>query len=73
MDVLSRSVEQGRSRGRTGGGKPATGKKQTAGKKEDLSALSKAELYERASAAGVPGRSKMTRDQLAEALAAQAA
>ncbi|MGW1811616.1 non-homologous end joining protein Ku [Streptomyces sp. NPDC002078] len=73
MDVLSRSVEQGRSRGRTGGGKPATGKKQAAGKKEDLGALSKAELYERASAAGVPGRSKMTRDQLAEALAAQAA
>ncbi|MFE8945290.1 Ku protein [Streptomyces sp. NPDC007856] len=73
MEVLSRSVEQGRSRGRTGGGKPATGKKQAVGKKEDLGALSKAELYERASAAGVPGRSKMTRDQLVEALAAQAA
>ncbi|MFF4685239.1 Ku protein [Streptomyces sp. NPDC001307] len=82
MDVLSRSVEQGRSRGRRGGGgKPATGKKQTAGKRqtagrkgsEDLGSLSKAELYERASAAGVPGRSKMTRDQLVKALAGQAA
>ncbi|MGW1910129.1 non-homologous end joining protein Ku [Streptomyces sp. NPDC002076] len=73
MDVLSRSVEQGRSRDRKGGGRPATGKKQAARKKEDLGTLSKAELYERASAAGVPGRSKMTRDQLAEALAAQAA
>ncbi|GGS77234.1 non-homologous end joining protein Ku [Streptomyces cinerochromogenes] len=38
---------------------------------EDLAALSKAELYERASAAGVPGRSKMTREQLAEALGRQ--
>ncbi|MGW7522346.1 non-homologous end joining protein Ku [Streptomyces sp. NPDC054783] len=73
MDVLSRSVEQGRSRGRKGGGKPATGKKQAAGKKEDLGALSKAELYERASAAGVPGRSRMTREQLAKALAEKAA
>ncbi|WP_433454862.1 Ku protein [Streptomyces sp. CA-142005] len=75
MDVLSRSVEQGRSRGRRGGGKPATGKKQTTGRKgsEDLGSLSKAELYERASAAGVPGRSKMTRDQLVKALAGQAA
>ncbi|MER6738722.1 Ku protein [Streptomyces puniciscabiei] len=94
MDVLSRSVEQSRSRGRKGGGgKPATGKRQTAdqkqatGKKqaagkrhaagrkesEDLGDLSKAELYERASAAGVPGRSRMTRDQLVKALAGQAA
>lgn len=82
MDVLSRSVEQGRSRGRTGGrGKPASGKKRAPGRKqtadrkkaEDLGSLSKAELYERASAAGVPGRSKMTRDQLVKALAAQAA
>ncbi|AKJ08885.1 DNA repair protein [Streptomyces incarnatus] len=94
MDVLSRSVEQSRSRSRKGGsGKPATGKRRTAdqkqatGKKqaagkrhaagrkesEDLGDLSKAELYERASAAGVPGRSRMTRDQLVKALAGQAA
>ncbi|MGJ5756080.1 DNA end-binding protein Ku [Streptomyces puniciscabiei] len=82
MDALSRSVEQSRSRGRKGGGgKPATGKKRATGKKqaagrresEDLGDLSKAELYERASAAGVPGRSRMTRDQLVKALAGQAA
>ncbi|MFG2603545.1 Ku protein [Streptomyces sp. NPDC048514] len=49
----------------------AAGRKRTAGRKEavDLASLSKAELYERASEAGVPGRSKMTRKQLAEALA----
>ncbi len=65
-----------------GGGKRAVGREQPAGPKrkerkepeerkertEDLTALSKAELYERASAAGVPGRSKMTREQLVEAL-----
>ncbi|MER6571254.1 Ku protein [Streptomyces sp. NPDC001093] len=73
MDVLSRSVEQGRSRGRKGGGKPPAGKKRAAGEKEDLGSLSRAELYERASTAGVPGRSKMTRDQLLKALSAQAA
>ncbi|MQY34336.1 Non-homologous end joining protein Ku [Streptomyces sp. RB17] len=94
MDVLSRSVEQGRSRGRKGGrGKratakePATTKKQATARKqasakkraagrkeaEDLGSLSKAELYERASDAGVPGRSKMTRDQLVKALARKAA
>ncbi|GGU97108.1 non-homologous end joining protein Ku [Streptomyces filipinensis] len=50
-------------------------RKRTAGRKEgeDLGALSKAELRQRASAAGVPGRSKMTRDQLVKALAGQAA
>ncbi|QMU70718.1 Ku protein [Streptacidiphilus sp. P02-A3a] len=35
---------------------------------ENLSGLSKAELYARATAQGIPGRSKMTRDQLREAL-----
>ncbi|MGV4980777.1 non-homologous end joining protein Ku [Streptomyces sp. NRAIS4] len=71
MDVLSRSVEQSRSGGRRRGG----GRKQAASGKaaEDLAALSKAELYERASAVGVPGRSKMTRDQLVKALAVKAA
>ena len=33
-----------------------------------LAALSKAELYERAKQAEVPGRSTMTKDELAEAL-----
>ncbi|MFG2637607.1 Ku protein [Streptomyces sp. NPDC048362] len=68
MDALSRSVEESRSRGRgKGGARP--GRK----KREDLTSLSKAELYERASAAGVPGRSKMTRQQLIEALSQQTA
>ncbi|MGW2419683.1 non-homologous end joining protein Ku [Streptomyces sp. NPDC001709] len=71
MDVLSRSVEQSRSGGRRKGG----GRKQAASgtAAEDLASLSKAELYERASAVGVPGRSKMTRDQLVKALAGKAA
>ncbi|MFI5972408.1 Ku protein [Streptomyces sp. NPDC051452] len=68
MDALSRSVEESRSRGRgKDGARP--GRK----KREDLTSLSKAELYERASAAGVPGRSKMTRQQLIEALSQQTA
>jgi DNA end-binding protein Ku len=56
--------------------KEAPGRKDAPGRKksprrrrtDDLGALSKAELYERAAAAGVPGRSKMTRDQLIKAL-----
>ncbi|MGW4567314.1 non-homologous end joining protein Ku [Streptomyces sp. NPDC004561] len=72
MEVLSRSVEQSRSKGRgsaKGAGKGRGGDRKAA---EDLSSLSKAELYERASAAEVPGRSKMTRAQLIEALGAAA-
>jgi DNA end-binding protein Ku len=38
----------------------------------DLAKLSKDELYERATAADVPGRSKMTKDQLVDALTAKA-
>ncbi|WP_251096175.1 Ku protein [Streptomyces sp. Caat 7-52] len=60
------------SRGKeTAGGKEAARGKpaRRRGSSEDLAALSKAELYERATAADVPGRSKMTRDQLVEALA----
>ncbi|MFC1440723.1 Ku protein [Streptacidiphilus sp. N1-10] len=41
----------------------------TARKKEDLGALSKAELYQRAAGLDLPGRSKMTRDQLERAIA----
>jgi DNA end-binding protein Ku len=56
---------------RTDGRKPAGGRTRADGRKKaaELASLSKAELYERASRAGVPGRSKMTREQLAEALA----
>lgn len=35
---------------------------------EDLSGLTKAELYERATEQGIPGRSKMSREELLEAL-----
>ncbi|MFI9808477.1 Ku protein [Streptomyces sp. NPDC052301] len=80
MEALSRSVEQSRSR-RSGSRGRAEGKR--AGRAEhaeggtegaeDLATLSKAALYERASAADVPGRSKMTRDQLIKALAGKAA
>ncbi|MFJ6797344.1 Ku protein [Streptomyces sp. NPDC091268] len=55
-------------------GKP--GKKKTGGTRasaKDLKSLSKSELYERATKAGIAGRSKMTRDQLLEALGAKAA
>jgi DNA end-binding protein Ku len=57
------------------GKKKSAGRKGAAGRKgsEDLASLSKAELQKRASAAGVAGRSKMTRDQLVKALAGQAA
>lgn len=39
---------------------------------KDLSALSKAELYDRATELDLPGRSRMSRDELLDALAAQA-
>jgi DNA end-binding protein Ku len=53
----------------TAAGKTSAGRRAT----DDLASLSKAELYERASEAGIPGRSKMTREQLAKALARQGA
>jgi DNA end-binding protein Ku len=37
-------------------------------KRRRLAALTKAELYERAKEADLPGRSSMTKDELAEAL-----
>ncbi|MEV5384599.1 Ku protein [Streptomyces sp. NPDC052721] len=74
---------------KAGGGKPAGRKRPARGKPAeratrtkqarrpeatgDLASLSKAELYERAGAAGVPGRSKMNREQLIEALGRQGA
>lgn len=49
--------------------KPAGNKRAQASEKdEDWQSLSKAELYEKATAAGIEGRSTMTRGQLAEAL-----
>ncbi|MHB8681596.1 MAG: non-homologous end joining protein Ku [Acidimicrobiales bacterium] len=76
MAALEASVEAARGRS---GAKPATRKAQPAPasgsrsasrKVEDLSSLSKSELYERATELDVAGRSKMTRDELEDAVAA---
>ncbi|MFJ2590752.1 Ku protein [Streptomyces sp. NPDC087538] len=80
MEALRASVEQARSpkdtgekadtSGKTGRGKkPAAKKRTSASDVESLRSLTKAELYEKATKAGVKGRSGMTHDQLADALA----
>ncbi|KAA6224480.1 Ku protein [Streptomyces albofaciens JCM 4342] len=67
----SRATGRRRDGKRTGTG---TGKSRSGGtgrkapRPEDLTGLNKAELYERATEAGVPGRSSMTRDELLDAL-----
>ncbi|MCX5115442.1 hypothetical protein OOK13_44910 [Streptomyces sp. NBC_00378] len=77
---MAGSVEQARSpkdtgekadtSGKTGRGKkPAAKKRTSASDVESLRSLTKAELYEKATKAGVKGRSGMTHDQLADALA----
>ncbi|QQC92607.1 Ku protein [Streptomyces alfalfae] len=70
MSALERSVERnrggGKSKGKDGRRKaPAKTRKRP---DEDLSSLTKSELYRRATDADVPGRSKMSREQLVEAL-----
>ncbi|MFJ9596783.1 Ku protein [Streptomyces virginiae] len=78
MEALRASVERARSPKATGerattSGR-ATAKKKPAKKrirsapKEDISGLSKADLYKKAAAANVSGRSHMTRDDLVKAL-----
>ncbi|MET9605923.1 Ku protein [Streptomyces sp. NPDC006512] len=52
--------------------KPTGAKKRVTARSGPLKSLTKAELYKRASAAQLPGRSTMTHDQLAEALTAGA-
>ncbi|WP_381558989.1 hypothetical protein [Streptomyces eurythermus] len=47
------------------GGRKSAARRERSG---EPASLSKAELYERASAADVPGRSRMTREHLIEAL-----
>ncbi|MDX2296801.1 MULTISPECIES: Ku protein [Streptomyces] len=59
MDALRASVRQARGGGR---GRPR--------QRGELGNLTRSELYDRASAAGIRGRSSMTRDELIEALAA---
>ncbi|MGW6707713.1 hypothetical protein ACWGDE_22880 [Streptomyces sp. NPDC054956] len=60
-EVLRASVERAR-----GGGEAGTPE---ASAKASSASPTKAELYEQAAAAGVTGRSRMTREELAEALA----
>ncbi|MFE7046679.1 Ku protein [Streptomyces atratus] len=75
MEALRASVEGARSPKETGekagaSGKAGRGKKPAAKKRTgSLRSLTKADLYEKATKAGVKGRSSMTRDQLADALA----
>ena len=59
MEALRASVEASK-----GGKRPPSG----AQRSPSLKDLSKEELYDRASDAGIPGRSKMTKDELIEAL-----
>jgi len=54
------------------GAKAAASARRRRGGEEDLSQLSKAELYDRATAADVPGRSKMSRGELEKALSGAA-
>ncbi|MEU4126738.1 Ku protein [Streptomyces virginiae] len=80
MEALRASVERAGSPKATGGkattSRKGAEKRQGAKKrirsapKEDLSGLSKADLYKKAAAADVPGRSHMTRDDLVKALSA---
>ncbi|MET9852155.1 Ku protein [Streptomyces sp. NPDC006450] len=79
MEALRASVERADSPKATGGKATASGKTATkkpepkkrvrSAPKEDLSAMSKADLYKKAAATDVPGRSHMTRDDLLKALA----
>ncbi|MGW0391271.1 non-homologous end joining protein Ku [Streptomyces sp. NPDC003042] len=81
MDVLRASVEQARSPKDTREKAAAPGVRQgrksaaapkkrvrTAPAAKELEGLTKAELYERATASGIAGRSTMTRDELVAAL-----
>ncbi|MFF8265413.1 Ku protein [Streptomyces virginiae] len=68
-EALRASVERARGGGRRKAG-PASGKaRDSLDAPDSLDSLTKAQLYERATAAGVPGRSTMTRAELAKALA----
>ncbi|WP_329123465.1 Ku protein [Streptomyces sp. NBC_01353] len=64
MDALRASID------RTGAAGRKRSRKGRPGKAEGLQELTKTELYEKASAAGVNGRSTMTRDELIDALRA---
>ncbi|WP_411103814.1 Ku protein [Streptomyces sp. cmx-4-9] len=62
----SRAAGPGSNQGK----QPAAKKRvRSAPKKQDLTALTKADLYKKAAAADIPGRSHMSRDDLVDALA----
>ncbi|MFD0004382.1 Ku protein [Streptomyces sp. NPDC127178] len=70
MDVLQHSLDQARSpRGGAGEERKKKSAADRPAQKSELRRMSKAELYQQASDQNVPGRSKMTRDQLVDALA----
>lgn len=79
MQVLQGSIEQVRGAGREATTeprrkKPAGGERSTTGRasgggKAELQGLSKAELYQRATEHDIAGRSRMSREQLVDALA----
>ncbi|MFD0374285.1 Ku protein [Streptomyces sp. NPDC127112] len=89
MDALRASIERAGSPKATGGKATASGRapasskaaaKKPAAKKrirsaprEDLAGLTKADLYKKAAAANLPGRSHMSRDDLVQALSSAAA
>jgi DNA end-binding protein Ku len=70
MSVLQESVESARSRGVKSGPSKEKGRKKD--KKSDLESLTKSELYERATEAGIRGRSSMSREELIASLAGRA-
>ncbi|MFK0017055.1 Ku protein [Streptomyces sp. NPDC091027] len=81
MEALRASVERAGSPKAGGGKATASGSSKAAGKtpaakkrirsapKEDVAGLSKADLYKKAAAANLPGRSQMSREDLVKALA----
>lgn len=67
MEALRASVEQAKQRRAGGAGSMASGDGQ------DYASMSKDELYQRASDADIAGRSKMSKDELVDALGQRAA
>ncbi|MFD5322328.1 Ku protein [Streptomyces sp. NPDC127092] len=67
-DEGTKGQGQGRGKGKGQGEGQGKGQGKRGRKESGLSELTKAELYERASAAGIPGRSGMKRDELIKAL-----
>ncbi|MGA2825133.1 MAG: Ku protein [Streptosporangiaceae bacterium] len=66
-ETLRRSVEEARGRGRVSAGR-SRGQADEGPQDEDLSAMTKSQLAARAAELGIPGRSKLTRDELETAV-----